>query len=124
VTLTIEVPVVEEWNHMFRPSECYPFVRRPFQRSSGMADFVSYSESYSELCGEPIWIYSWGNARWLRCPIGLSGDRLNDVGDWISDVDVTLVDEAWTFVVTVEEVRQRIACPRSTRGRRVVGAAP
>lgn len=99
---TIVIPVTEEWNHMYQSSECRPFDRRPLRRCFGRDDFVTYSEHYSEKCGEPVWFYSWGNARWLRCPIGRPGDRLNDHGDRIADVMVEKRNDQLVFVVTVE----------------------
>lgn len=97
----IVIPVTEEWNHMYQGTEYSPYVKRPFQRCSGKGDFVAYSEPYSEMCGEPVWFYSWGNARWLRCPIGRPGDRLNDHGDRVADVTVEKRDDQWVFVVSV-----------------------
>lgn len=96
---TIYIPVTEEWNHMLQPS----YTRRPFQRWAGRDDFVTYSEPYSEECGEPVWFYSWGNTRWLRCPIGRPGDILNDAGDHITGVDVRLVRDRWMFAVAVAD---------------------
>lgn len=102
--MRIEIPVTEEWNHMFRPSEHVVYARRPFERKTeSKDDFVTYSEPYSDECGEPVWFYSWGNARWLRCPIGRLGDRLNSAGDRIQTVDVVLVHGKWTFVVEVQQ---------------------
>lgn len=102
--VTIKIPVTEEWNHMFKASEHFPYVKRPFMRSSvGRDDFATLSEPYTRICGEPVWFYSWGNARWLRCPIGRPGDRLNDAGDRIVSVDVRLVRNQWAFIVSVEE---------------------
>ena len=100
-TISIMIPVSEEWNHMFRPSESFPYVRRAFQRRAGRDDFVAYSEPYSRECGEPVWFYSWGNVRWLRCPIGRPGDHLNTAGDRISAVNVTAMRGKWMFVVSV-----------------------
>lgn len=63
------VHIEEEWNHLFRPSEYYPYAKREFrQEPEDRDDFVTYSEPYSEDLGEPIWFYSWGNRRWLRPP--------------------------------------------------------
>lgn len=92
---TLHIPVTEEWTAMFGD-------RLPFRRRSGRDDFVTLSEPYSEECGEPVWFYSWGNARWLRCPIGIPGDRLNDAGDRIATVDVVLRGGEWMFAVGVE----------------------
>lgn len=88
---------------MFQPSEYFPYTRRPLQREAGRDDFVILSEPYSEECGEPVWFYSWGNARWLRCPIGIPGDRLNSAGDRISVVEVVMRNGEWAFAVSVEE---------------------
>jgi hypothetical protein len=109
--IRIEIQVTEEWNRVYDPSEYFRYPRRPFQRASGEADRVAVSETYSKFYGEPVWIYSWGNARWLRCPMGIPGDVLNDHGDRIHSVDVELVDVnkakkkpgRWVFVVLVEE---------------------
>lgn len=30
--LKIVIPVTEEWNHMYQPSQYFPYTRRPFQR--------------------------------------------------------------------------------------------
>ncbi len=95
----IKVPVSEECNHMFQPSD----TRRPFQRLAGDNDFVTYSKAYSKMCGEPVWFYSWGNSRWLRCPMGCPGDRLNTAGDRIAAVDVILVRQKWMFVYTITQ---------------------
>lgn len=100
-TEEILIPVTEEWNHMYQRSQYYGYVSRPLKRESGRDDFVTYSEPYSEECGEPVWFYSWGNARWLRCPIGRPGDKLNDHGDVIHSVEVAQRDGQWAFVVTV-----------------------
>lgn len=101
--LKIKIPVTMEWNHMFRPSEAFSYSRRPFQRRTGKDDFVTCSEPYSKMCGEPVWFYSWGNARWLRCPMGCPGDRLNTAGDRISAVDVARVNGEWMFVYTTAQ---------------------
>lgn len=93
--MIIKIPVTEEWSYMYH-------MRKPFRRESGRDDFVTHSEPYSDEVGELVWFYSWGNSRWLRCPIGRPGDRLNDAGDRISAVDVRLVRDRWMFVVTVE----------------------
>jgi hypothetical protein len=100
--LKIVIPVTEEWNHMFQSSASFSYVRRPFQRGSGQDDFVTHSETYSEMCGELVWIYSWGNVRWLRCPIGRPGDRLSSARDRIAAVDVASVNGEWVFVVFIE----------------------
>lgn len=101
--LQITIPVTEEWNYMFQPSVFYLYSQRPFQRGSGREDFVTYSEHYSALCREPVWFYSCGNTRWLRCPIGCPGDRQNTNGDRIATVDVALKYGKWVFVVSVVE---------------------
>jgi hypothetical protein len=49
---------------------------RAFVPRDGKDDFVTFSQPYTDLQGEPIWFYSWGNARRLRCPYGAPGDRL------------------------------------------------
>lgn len=105
--MEIVIPVTEEWNHLFRPSEFFPYDRRPFRRVSGRDDFVTISEPYSEMMGEPVWFYSWGNARWLRCPIGRPGDKLNSAGDRIASVDIVQRDGAWVFVVRTTTPRPR-----------------
>ena len=105
--MKIEIPVTEEWNFMFQPTSHYSYTRRPFQEAKGRADFVTYSEPYSEEYGEPIWFYSWGNARWLRCPIGRPGDLLNDAGDRIARVDVCKIRGTWMFVVSIHETTER-----------------
>jgi hypothetical protein len=62
-------PIDEEWDHLFRPSEFYPYTQREFrQAEDDHDDFVTFSEPYSLACSEPVWFYSWGNARWLRPP--------------------------------------------------------
>lgn len=101
--IEIRIPVTEEWNHMFRASPHWVGVSRPLKRESGDDDFVTFSKPYAEMCGEPVWFYSWGNARWLRCPIGRPGDKLNGNGDRIDTVDVRLDDGVWVFVVAVAE---------------------
>lgn len=92
----IWIQVTEEWDHGFR-------VRRPFRRVASPDDFVTRSDVSSEDVGELVWFYSWGNTRWLRCPVGQPGDLLNTHGDRISGVDVQLLAGLWHFVVTVEE---------------------
>lgn len=111
-TEEILIPVTEEWNHMYQPSAYFPYGRRPLQRETGEADRVTYSEPYSEECGEPVWFYSWGNARWLRCPIGRPGDVMNDAGDRIADVWIERREDNWVFVVEVQRLRQRNARAR------------
>lgn len=91
---------------MFYGTEHYPWTTRPFRRRSGEDDFVAFSEPYTAYCGEPVWFYSWGNSTWLRCPMGIPGDILNDAGDRISAVDVTQQKGMWVFVVSVEEARR------------------
>jgi len=95
MSIKINIPITDEWSHMFR-------VTRPFRRRYGNDDFVIYSEPYAKECGEPVWFYSWGNTRWLRCPMGRPGDRVNAAGDRIEAVDVRLKRGKWTFVVIVE----------------------
>lgn len=68
--------VTEEWNHGLVASKDYPYKKRKFKRRDGRDDFVTFSDPHSQMFGEPIWFYSWGNARWLRCPYGAPGDRL------------------------------------------------
>jgi hypothetical protein len=108
----IEIPVTEEWNHMFQSSAIFPYSRRPLLRRAGRDDFCVFSAPYSALCGEPVWLYSWGNSRWLRCPMGRPGDRLNSAGDRIAAVDVTLINGEWTFVVSIKE-RKRARVKRT-----------
>jgi hypothetical protein len=97
----IEIPVTEEWDH---PSLYFSHTRRPFQRKEGSGDFVTFSGLYSEECGAPVWFYSWGNGRWLRCPIGIPGDLLSEK-DRIAAVDVALVRGKWMFVVSTEPAK-------------------
>ena len=50
--------------------------RKPFERASGRRDFVTHSQPYTDLMGEPVWFYGFGNVRWLRSPFGSPGDLL------------------------------------------------
>lgn len=63
--------VKHEWGYMFEVGS-----KKPLRRLSGRDDFVTRSQPYENLVGEPVWFYSWGNARWLRCPYGDVGDQL------------------------------------------------
>lgn len=102
---TIQILVTEEWNHMFQPSEFFSYTKRPLRQETGRDDFVCYSDAYSTLCDEPVWFYSWGNARWLRCPIGRPGDRLNKAGDCIAAVDIVRENGQWFWSVSVKEAK-------------------
>lgn len=100
------IPVTEEWNHGFKATPSFPYSRRTFRRHlDGRDDFVTFSEPYSREFGEPVWFYSWGNSRWLRCPMGLPGDKLNSADDRIRAVDVKMLSGVWHFVITVQEAR-------------------
>jgi hypothetical protein len=69
--------IAYEWNHMYTPSEYFPYTRKALEQSKKKEDdFVTFSEPYTEIVGEPVWFYSWGNARWLRSPFGKEGDKL------------------------------------------------
>jgi hypothetical protein len=76
--------VAHEWTHGFGR-------RRKFVRSSwaNNADVVTFSEPYTQLYGEPVWFYSWGNSTWLRCPYGVPGDRLWVRETWAYERDET-----------------------------------
>jgi hypothetical protein len=60
-TVEIRRLVTTEWLHGFD-------AKKPFNPTSGRDDFVTFSEPYTSLFGEPVWFYSWGNVRWLRNP--------------------------------------------------------
>lgn len=58
-----------EWSYGFK-------VRKPLERSrNGRDDFAGLSGPYSESEGEPVWMYSWGNSRWLRSVSRCCGGR-------------------------------------------------
>jgi hypothetical protein len=63
--------VKHEWTYGFEKRE--KFTHATWANG---ADFVTLSEPCSRRSGEPVWFYSWGNCRWLRCPYGVTGDRL------------------------------------------------
>lgn len=93
--IKLKIPVTDEWDYMFH-------TKRPFQQRNGVDDCVYFSHTFSEECAEPVWFYSWGNVRWLRCPMGRPGDVLNEAEDRISAIVLRNVKGKWMFVVSVK----------------------
>ena len=121
--------VKQEWNHCYKASIHYPYVKRPFQRESGKDDFVTYSQPYSTSMGEPVWFYSWGNARWLRSPCGQVGDRLwvretfYAYGFWEKRWDEKKGRMAWFFIDQTQLFKYDYVYDRAHIGTLYVGRA-